>query len=161
MLSIALLSTANADTALKKSEHNEPTIEAIEGIRLLADENGHYRGTLLVNQHIMPFIIDTGATTTTIPMKFATEASLPFGSQIELTTAGGRSFAKKTVIERLILGNVELQHIDAILSEYVTEVLIGMNTLKYFHINQSDNKLSLLVNHRILTKRWYCRRDRL
>ncbi len=51
-----------AITAIKA----EPDIQPIsDGIVLKADRQGHFRGTVLINNIPMPFLIDTGATTHT------------------------------------------------------------------------------------------------
>ena len=48
------------------------------GVILKTDHQGHFRGTALVNNVPMPFMIDTGATQTVSPRKMAVAASLPF-----------------------------------------------------------------------------------
>jgi len=49
------------------------------GIVLKADKQGHFRGTVLINNIPMPFLIDTGATQTSIPITMANKAKLPIG----------------------------------------------------------------------------------
>ncbi len=115
-------------------------------ITLQADEDGHFRGTLLINNVSMPFLIDTGATVTTVPMKLAVAARLPLGRQIETHTAAGKSYDKSTKIDSLKIGTAEIGSIEANVNQHLTEVLIGMNTLKYFKMYQTANKLTLLIN---------------
>ena len=45
----------------------------------------------------------------------------------------------------LKLGNAEIKHLDASINQHLSEVLIGMNTLKYFHITQNADTLTLLT----------------
>lgn len=127
---------------------NSSTDEA--GITLQADSSGHFRGTLLINNFSMPFLIDTGATLTVIPMKLAVAARLPFGKQVETNTAGGRSFAKLTQIDSMKIGSVEIKNIQANINQHLDEVLIGMNTLKFFRMNQTANTLTLVINDTLL-----------
>ena len=115
-------------------------------ITIPADRSGHYRGIVLVNNVAMPFVIDTGATLTSIPINFAKEAKLPFGESVSTSTANGLVNNPSTFIDSLRLGNIEIKNIDASIMANPgvnTPVLIGMNTLRYFRIIQDQNSLSL------------------
>ena len=116
------------------------------GIVLKADRQGHFRGTVLINNVPMPFLIDTGATKTSIPEKLAYAARLPFGSPIQSNTAGGTVIDRLTQINSLKIGNAIIKGLDANINRYLDEVLIGMNTLKYFHITQNGNTMTLIAN---------------
>lgn len=94
----------------------------------------------------MPFLIDTGATTTTIPEKLAYKAQLPFGRTIQTNTAGGKIVDRLTQLTSLRIGDAEIRHIDANINEYLDEVLIGMNTLKYFNMTQNRDTMTLMAN---------------
>lgn len=117
------------------------------GVILKTDQQGHFRGTALVNNVPMPFLIDTGATKTSIPAKMAIAAGLPFGSSIQSNTAGGQVIDRLTLINSLKIGNAEIRNLDANINQYLDEILVGMNTLKYFHITQSGNTLTLIANN--------------
>lgn len=117
------------------------------GIVLKTDRQGHFRGTVLINDVAMPFLIDTGATATTIPEKMAFAANLPFGRSIETSTAGGKVFDRQTQINSLRIGNAEIRKLNAHINRHLDEVLIGMNTLKYFRMAQSGNTLTLVANN--------------
>jgi len=117
-----------------------------------ADDAGHFRGTISINNVSMPFMIDTGATKTTIPMKLARKAGLPLGPQVEIKTAGGKVFGKSTKIKSLKFGIFEINNIDAHVNSNLSEVLIGMNTLKYFKITQTVDTLKLTLNKEFLDK---------
>jgi len=116
------------------------------GISLKTDRQGHFRGTVLVNNVPMPFLIDTGATKTVLPVKMAVAAGLPFGRAIQASTAGGKVAEHVTRINSLKIGNAEIRNLDAHINEYLDEVLIGMNTLKYFQMTQSGDTLTLIAN---------------
>lgn len=115
------------------------------GIVLQADRNGHFKGTALINNVSMPFMIDTGATQTVIPTSMAVAAGLPFGRPIQSDTAGGQVLEQMTHIDSLRIGSAVINNLDAGINQHLNEVLIGMNTLKYFHITQSANKLTLVA----------------
>lgn len=120
------------------------------GITLRADDSGHFRGKLSINGTELPFLIDTGATLTVIPMKFALQARLPFGRQVDTATAGGRTFDKLTAIDSLRIGNAELRNIEAVLNQHLSEILLGMNTLRFFKMTQSGDTLTLHLNRQLI-----------
>jgi aspartyl protease family protein len=115
------------------------------GIILKADRQGHFRGTVSINNVPMPFLIDTGATTNTIPENMAIAAGLPVGRLIRSNTAGGQVLEHLTRIDSLRIGNAEIRNLDASINQHLNEVLIGMNTLKYFRMTQEGNTLTLVT----------------
>lgn len=117
------------------------------GVILKTDSQGHFRGTALINNVEMPFLIDTGATRTSIPEKLAVAAGLKFGSTVESNTAGGLVTDHLTRINSLKIGNAEIKNLDATINQYLEEVLIGMNTLKFFKITQNGDTLTLVANN--------------
>lgn len=117
------------------------------GISLKTDQQGHFRGTVLVNNIPMPFLIDTGATFTVIPAKMARAANLPLGGFVQTSTTGGKVTDRLTRINSLKIGNAEIRNLDAHINEHLDEVLIGMNALKYFHMTQNGNTLTLVANN--------------
>ncbi|MDD2760890.1 MAG: retropepsin-like aspartic protease [Methylomonas sp.] len=116
------------------------------GLIIHADPQGHFRGTVLINDVPMPFLIDTGATKTSIPANLAYAARLSFGETVNSNTAGGKVVDRLTQISSLKIGNAEIRNIDAHINQYLDEVLIGMNTLKYFNISQSGDTMILVAN---------------
>jgi aspartyl protease family protein len=115
------------------------------GIILQTDHSGHFKGTVLINNIPMLFMIDTDATQTVIPANLAIAARLPFGKSVQVNTAGGKVFDQLTQISSLKIGNAEIRNLDASINQHVDEVLIGMNTLKYFHMSQNENRLTLVA----------------
>jgi len=137
---------------ISQPENQAPMNLMPGGISLQADQQGHYRGTALINNVAMPFLIDTGATQTAIPEKMATAAGLSFGKVIQTNTAGGTTYDRLTRINSLKIGNVEIKNIEASINQNLQEVLIGMNTLKYFRMTQDRNALTLVAYQEGTTK---------
>ncbi len=119
------------------------------GVILKTDRQGHFRGTALINNVPMPFMIDTGATRTAIPEKMAIAAGLSLGPSIQTSTAGGEVTDRLTRIDSLKIGNAEIKNLNADVNQYLDEVLIGMNTLKYFQMTQSGDTLTLMANKQL------------
>jgi len=120
------------------------------GITLKADRQGHFRGTALINGIPMPFLIDTGATKTVIPAKMAITARLPYGRYVQANTAGGKVAERETIINTIQIGNAVIRNLDAHTNAHLDEVLIGMNTLKYFRMTQEGKTLSLVANNKTI-----------
>lgn len=112
-------------------------------VSIQADTNGHYRGTLLINNVAMPFLIDTGATQTVVPTKLAYAARLPLGLAFQSNTANGLAVLRNTHINSFKIGNVEVRGLEAATTDHLDEVLVGMNTLKYFRMTQDHNIMTL------------------
>jgi aspartyl protease family protein len=140
----------NLACALSPARAESQANDAKPGITLNADAAGHFTGNLLINNYSMPFMVDTGATVTTIPMSMAVAARLPLGKQVETSTANGRSFAKLTQVSSLKLGSAEIKNIEAHVNQHLDQVLIGMNTLKYFTLNQTADSMTLAINEQML-----------
>ena len=134
---------AEADTPAIAADLAPPA--KTKPLLIKADPQGHFRGVVLVNNVAMPFLIDTGATKTSIPAKLAVAAGLVFGSPLQSHTAGGTVIDHATRINSLKLGNTEIRNLDANINQYLDEVLIGMNTLKYFQLTQNADTMTLLA----------------
>lgn len=138
---------ASPTLSIPDSPAEPNTIQPISGgLIIKADRQGHFRGTVLINHIPMPFLIDTGATLTSIPANLAYAANLPVGAQLNAHTAGGQVVDRLTQISSLKIGNAEIQNLDAAINQHLEEVLIGMNTLKYFNMTQSGNTMTLVAN---------------
>ncbi|MGZ4958439.1 MAG: retropepsin-like aspartic protease family protein [Methylomonas sp.] len=123
-----------------------PNVTLANGIELNADRQGHFRGTALINNVAMPFMIDTGTTMTIIPAKWANAADLPVGQPIQTHTAGGEITDQMTRINSLQIGSIQIRNLDALINIHVDEVLVGMNALRYFHLTQSEGTLLLVLD---------------
>jgi aspartyl protease family protein len=111
-----------------------------------ADAKGHFRGTVLINNVAMPFLIDTGATDTVVPAKMAVAAKLPYGRYVQANTAGGKIAIRETSINSLKLGDAEVNNLKAQMNDHLNEVLIGMSALRYFKMSQNGDTMTLVAN---------------
>jgi len=138
---------------IKAPKIKRPTNASRSIITLTADSQGHFRGEVLINKVAMPFLIDTGATRTVIPERMAAMAHLPIGKKVETNTAGGKVFAYQTEIDTFIIQGVQIEKLNAQINPHLHEVLIGMNTLKYFNMTLNGPNLTLVSNglHTVIT----------
>lgn len=118
---------------------------AYQEISLERNRNGHYLFNGSINDKTVTFLVDTGATTTSIPLTLANRLGLNKGRRFSVQTANGVSSAYSTVINSLKLGEIEFNHIGASLNPGLQgkEILLGMNVLKELELNQRGNILIL------------------
>lgn len=121
-------------------------------IILKADRLGHFRGTVFINEVAMPFMIDTGATNTIIPIDQANKAKLPRGKKYQIKTVNGKTDVISTVIDKLRIGSAEAKNIDAGIAGInyaLDEILIGMNTLKLFSMSIEEDEMILIAGNNL------------
>jgi aspartyl protease family protein len=126
----------------------EPAQQTLDNDAMVihGDSLGHFRGRVLINGVSMPFILDTGATTTTVPFELAKKANLPLGDVNHVETANGIAAGQKSRIQEMKLGNAVLKDTEADINYSLDEVLIGMTTLKHFQISVENNTIKLTPN---------------
>ena len=116
-----------------------------EEIVLQRNRQGHYLFNGRINNQEVTFLVDTGATTTSIPAHMADRLGLARGLKFGVQTANGNSYAYSTVIDRLQLGEIEFEQVKASLNPGLQgqEILLGMNVLKHLELVQRENILIL------------------
>lgn len=111
-------------------------------ITLERSRYGHYLVTGTINNAEVDFLVDTGASSVSIPAVFADKIGLQRGAPIQISTANGISVAYQTRIDSLQIGDLEVRnataHINPGLSD---EVLLGMSVLKHYELVQRDGTL--------------------
>lgn len=125
---------------------NNKVVTSIDGdkrsITLQRGRYGHYRVTGTINGAQTAFLVDTGATSVSIPEDVALRAGLTRGAEIAISTANGIGVAYRTRIDQLRIGDLEIRnataHINPGLSD---EVLLGMSVLKHYELLQKGDQL--------------------
>ena len=90
-------------------------------------------------------LLDTGATTVTVPQHMAETFKLkPLGSHWAKTAAGNIQVFS-TRIDTLSIGRITLHHIEATINPHdqSSYILLGMSALKHLNWQQSGNQLKL------------------
>ena len=114
-------------------------------IVLQRNRHGHYLFNGRINGHTVTFLVDTGATTTSIPAHLANRLGLKKGHRFGVQTANGTSYAYTTRLESLQLGDIEFHQLQASLNPGLQgeEILLGMNVLKNMELIQRGDTLIL------------------
>jgi aspartyl protease family protein len=117
------------------------------GLVVYADAQGHYRGTLKINDISARFMIDTGATTVVIPAHIAYQAGLKIGQPIMADTAGGKVIQYSSIVDRLTFGNALLHNVPVHINQHINEILIGVDLMKLFKIIYNRDSMILAIDN--------------
>ena len=112
-------------------------------LKIKQNRQGHYLLRAQVNNTSALFLVDSGATITSIPMNLAQKLGLKKGRPFKVNTANGEATVYQTTIKELNLGDITLKNVSASLNPGMTgnEALLGMNVLKHFELIQRDRTL--------------------
>lgn len=146
-VTVLALGTLLVNNHLEKQRNpNNKIVTSFDGekrsITLQRGRYGHYRLTGTINGAEADFLVDTGATSVSIPVDIANRAGLSRGAEISIITANGRGVAYNTQVDQLRIGDLEIRnataHINPGLSD---EVLLGMSVLKHYELVQRGDQL--------------------
>lgn len=102
-------------------------------IEITRRDDGHYWLQLEVNGKAVPFLIDSGATTTAINENTAIETSIDVdrsGYPVIISTANGRVTAKRGTIQTILIGPHRIEKHPVVVSESFGDTnVLGMNFL--------------------------------
>ena len=126
-----------ADSKVYLSTHHE--------FILSADSAGHYRLKGRINELPVEFLVDTGATLVAIPQNIAERLHLNGKYPVTIATANGEVSGSLTRLEQLSFGEFVLLDVKAVIIPASTDetVLLGMNVLSQFNMQQEDKRLLL------------------
>lgn len=104
---------------------------------------GHYVATGYINGQEVELLLDTGATTVSIPQTLARKLGLKKGPAIETSTANGNITTYVTALNKVQLGDIVLHNVAAGINPYSKHILLGMSFLKQLEFTQRGNQLIL------------------
>lgn len=120
-------------------------------IRLLADGRSFYTNGLINGQPVR-MLVDTGATSVAMSEREARRLGIPYvaeGTRSGVRTAAGDSLAYEVRLDSLKLGTRTFHrvHCLVLLGNSPENVLLGMNVLQEFEIEQQRNLMILRSRH--------------
>jgi aspartyl protease family protein len=121
-------------------------------LRVLRDNSGSYFTSGLINGQPVQFLVDTGATSVAMGEQQARRLGIPYlvtGTPLAVRTAAGTARAWEVDLDSLKFSHFTLQRVRAFVVEGDTasRVLLGMNVLREFDMQQRDNLLILRRKH--------------
>ncbi|MFN3880823.1 MAG: TIGR02281 family clan AA aspartic protease [Nitrincola lacisaponensis] len=114
---------------------------------LQRNRSGHYLAPGQINGHAVIFLLDTGATTISVPERVAQQAGLQPGRPSRVTTASGVVEVYQTQLESVQLGNIRMHQVSAHINPHMPSdlVLLGMSFMKNLEMTQRDGTLTLRI----------------
>jgi clan AA aspartic protease (TIGR02281 family) len=106
--------------------------------------SGHFVHEGRINGTAVQFLVDTGATTVAIPESLAHTLQLPRGPGRAVMTAAGTTPGYLTKLDRIEIGSLALQDVDAIVLPAMDaggQALLGMSFLAEFELLQRRDTL--------------------
>ncbi len=130
----------------KQRNPNNKVVTSIDGdkrsITLERGRYGHYLVTGTINGAKADFLVDTGASSVSIPVEIANNAGLERGPEISISTANGIRKAYRTEIDQLRIGDLEIRNATAHINPGLTgDVLLGMSVLQNYELVQRGDQL--------------------
>lgn len=110
-------------------------------IELRRSLDGHYHWPGTINGRRVEFLIDTGATTTTVPQALADALDLPALGRVQGTTANGPVSGTLTRADIALEGGVAITNLRLIALPALQAPLLGMNVLGRLQWRQSGDRL--------------------
>ena len=119
-----------------------------DGVReVVLEQNraGHYVADGTINGHPVTFLLDTGATSVSVPAGVADRLGLERGVPLRANTANGVITTYATRLDQVRLGNIELRGVRADINPNMRtdEVLLGMSFLRQLEFTQRDRELTI------------------
>ena len=119
-------------------------MQQLDGVLILKQRgNGHYFLEATVNDKVLTFLVDTGATGVALPMSVARSANIICRNKTYMQTANGVAEGCTTIIPKLVFGPFMLTDVAAVISENLGQPLLGMNVLQKFKVEQNEGEMRI------------------
>ena len=119
--------------------------DGVREVVLRQNRAGHYVANGAINGHPVTFLLDTGATSVSVPASVAHRLGLKRGAPLRASTANGTITTYATRLDDVQLGNITLENIRADINPHMRseEVLLGMSFLRKLEFTQRDRELTI------------------
>ena len=123
--------------------------EAAPTVRLRQNRGGHYVARGHINGEPVVFLLDTGATSVSVPESVASRLRLRPGAARSTRTANGTITVFATRLDSVGLGPIELGNVRAHINPHMQgeQVLLGMSFLRNLDFAQSGRELTLTLRN--------------
>ncbi len=112
-------------------------------IEIRRGPDGHYHWPGRVNDVAVDFLVDTGASSTALPLALAERAGLRAEGRVTSSTAGGTVHGTLARADIVLDGGVQAQRLRVAVLPELAAPLLGMDVLSQLHFSQSDGVLRL------------------
>ncbi|WP_286237213.1 retropepsin-like aspartic protease family protein [Neptuniibacter halophilus] len=146
VLLLAMLYLFFADQVEEKYNPNRDLVAtSAQEVTLKRNRAGHYLAPGQINGQPVNFLLDTGATTISIPQSVADRLQLQPGIRQQVNTANGSINVYAAKLDSVSLGGITLRQIQGHINPHMDgdTVLLGMSFMKNLEIRQKGDYLTL------------------
>jgi len=133
-------------TASPEVDLPPPTFSGDGSMEVKRQPNGHFYLPGTIENVPVTFMVDTGASVTSISSDLARQAGIRNCKEVQFQTANGTATGCIALVPRMTLGNFQLQNITVAVMPNMETNLLGANVLRNFQVSQSDS--SMLIGRR-------------
>jgi aspartyl protease family protein len=112
-------------------------------IELKRAADGHFHWPGRVNGVAVTFLVDTGATSTTLPLALAQQAGLALEGSIRSSTAGGEVQGRLARADVALQGGVVAERLRVAVLPQLEAPLLGMDVISKLRLSQAGGVLTL------------------
>ncbi|MBI5006310.1 MAG: TIGR02281 family clan AA aspartic protease [Nitrosomonadales bacterium] len=123
-----------------------PTFAGDGSMEVQRQANGHFYLPGTIENVPVTFMVDTGASVTSISSDIAQQAGIRNCKEVQFQTANGTATGCIALVPRMTLGNFTLQNITVAVMPNMETNLLGANVLRNFQVSQSDS--TMLIGRR-------------
>lgn len=131
------------NAAMEAPQPDEAAGGAGSELVLRQHPNGHYFLDGTINGKRLTFVVDTGATTVSLPQDAAMSAQIYCREQVMMQTANGTTSACITAIPKLAFGPFRVANVPATIAPGLTQPLLGMSVLRHFRVEQERGEMRI------------------
>lgn len=128
-------------SAAPEVEMPKPTFSGDGSMEVPRAANGHFYLPGSIENVPVTFMVDTGATVTSLSASLARQAGIYNCKEMQFQTANGAATGCIALVPRMKLGNFELQNITVAVMPNMEVNLLGANVLRNFQISQNDSSM--------------------
>jgi aspartyl protease family protein len=128
----------------QRAERSRFSFDAASGrIELKRAPDGHFHWPGKVNGVAVDFLVDTGATSTALPLALAQEAGLALEGAMQSSTAGGVVQGRIARADVSLQGGVIAERLRVAVLPRLDAPLLGMDVISKLRLSQHDGVLTL------------------
>lgn len=119
----------------------EPTFSGDGSMEVRRHPNGHFYLPGSIESVPVTFMVDTGASVTSISADIAREAGIRNCKEVQFQTANGAATGCIALVPNMTLGSFELHNITVAVMPNMEINLLGANVLRNFQVSQSGTEM--------------------
>jgi clan AA aspartic protease (TIGR02281 family) len=123
-----------------------PTFSGDGSMEVKRQANGHFYLPGTIDNIAVTFMVDTGASVTSISSELARQAGIHNCKEVQFQTANGAATGCIALAPHMTLGNFVLENITVAVMPNLETALLGANVLRNFQVSQNDS--SMLIGRR-------------